>query len=152
MRSVDAASGTYVIDYDDGDEESGVIARFIRTRTSESAESAPAAAPRQPKQPVKQELSGDYAELRKRYLEPRVYTNAELAMGAVLRRQTRPASIDTPTEGWRALKAKIAELDKKGDDVGVYTFLKQIAEYDEHRLRYSSVPPALRLHCWPTGS
>ena len=48
----------------------------------------------------------EYTELRRHYMEPIVTSNAELAMGQRLRRQTRPARIEQNGPGWRELRKK----------------------------------------------
>ena len=83
---------------------------------------------------VKQEHASAYAELRDRLL-PRL-----------LRRQTQSSGGTAISEGTKALKQKIEELDRAGDDVGVYNLLLQIDEYEKHPTRYTGVPPAMRLH------
>ena len=84
--------------------------------------------------PVKQEFDDEYRKLRKKYLEPRVYADEALAMGAVLRTKKARAVIDQPGGGaaYRALKSTIKRLEKAGDHVSIFGYLKQLEHYYQH--------------------
>ena len=95
---------------------------------------------------VKLEHQAEYEALRKFFLEPIVSTGseAELAMGIRLRKQTKPAFIETNMPGVKALKAKIGQLESDGNHVGIYTLLCQLRHWQ--LAPGSAAPPALRLH------
>ena len=74
--------------------------------------------------------SAELEELRRHYYDPVVVENAKLPGGRVIRRQTRPPRIKRVGCGYDALRERIAELEKKGDDAAVYNLLRQLRAFE----------------------
>lgn len=72
----------------------------------------------------------EYNELRKHYMEPVVTSNAELAMGQRLRRQTRPPRIEQNGRGWKKLRKRLKALEKAQDYQEIYRLLRQLRELE----------------------
>jgi len=72
----------------------------------------------------------EYTELRRHYMEPVVTSNAELAMGQRLRRQTRPPRIEQNGPGWQALRKRVKALEQAQGHQEIYRLLRQLRDWE----------------------
>ena len=94
--------------------------------------------------PLHQEQDQDYQELCQTYLQPQVRKDRRRNIGGrTLRHQVSSAVIiDTPTQGFRALKKRIKQLQKKKNHGEIYRLLCKLRH---HTLKNSAfVPEYLR--------
>ena len=72
----------------------------------------------------------EYGELRKHFFDPVVVHDPELPNGQQLRRQVRPPRIEQASVGFRALRARIKALERRGAHGEIHRLLKELRQWE----------------------